>query len=107
MQSICPRLGMKFEPTLPTEFPSSRNYCFQCQVPTRPKMTHQRTYCLTEAYQEGIVFLQSDQKPFPQDLQSASFDTFRRSLSALLNLTSVIRNLFGKYKDKLPLSTFT
>lgn len=96
MQSICPKLGMKFEPALATEFPSSRNYCFHCRVPTRPKMTHQRIYCLTEAYQECTVFLQSDQKPFPQDLQGASFDSLRRSLSASLNLTSVIHKLFGK-----------
>jgi len=95
-QPICPRLGRKLEPALATEFPSSQNYCFHCQLPTRPKLTHQENYCLTEAYQECSVFLQSEQEPFPHKLRVASFDPFRRSMGAFINLGLVIKNLFEK-----------
>jgi len=68
-QTFCPFLGFKDDLKTVMNYPSDLNHCHRASKPAAPKLGHQATHCLTQAYL-GCPMLQTSKKiSLPTELQ--------------------------------------
>src|ERR1700690_1011572 len=66
--TTCPYLGLKSDSGTAFSYPSVANYCYHCQNPAVPLLSHQESYCLSGAYSECPVYSQEIDQAFPPQL---------------------------------------
>jgi hypothetical protein len=88
--STCPYIGLKDDPKTSVGYPSTGNFCHHCKAPAVPKLQHQETYCLGNAFLECPVYTQTDKKSFPRGFRAvvktipAQNPVFPRNLAILV-----------------------
>lgn len=81
---ICPHLALKYDIATYAAFPSSINACYRGSNPATPKISLQRTYCLSPNYVNCPFNTNENIKKFPKEMRYRAQRIFGKSKSILL-----------------------
>lgn len=84
--SSCSFLATDYDHVTPMAFAHPANRCYKNQVGKKTQLQHQRSFCLTDRYEECVIFQQEKPPAVKTDAQ----DRQKRSFGSKLALTSVI-----------------
>jgi hypothetical protein len=65
----CPHLSLRYDAATYSAYPSINNACYRGQRPETPKISHQRTFCLSPKYINCAFLNNQEMKKFPREIK--------------------------------------
>ena len=65
----CPHLSLRYDAATYSAYPSINNACYRGQRPETPKISHQRTFCLSPKYINCAFLNNQEIKKFPREIK--------------------------------------
>lgn len=71
-EAICPYLGLENDPSTSADYPSSINACHHTLGKTTPKLSYQRSICLTAKHKQCPIFSDPEEVRMPKKIRHGS-----------------------------------
>lgn len=97
-EKICNQLGFINDEKTAMGYPSSHNYCHQCEPPNTPSYSHQRMFCLSQNYSGCPLFASTKIGPMPKEialLKPARKSASKKPVAWLLVILLIVLGLVG------------
>ena len=87
---MCPHIGLKDDPATSLGYPSAWNYCHRAKPIAVAGLDHQRTYCLSAAHANCLLFLKPEGSPMPAELQSQDVRLVHRNRALWRTVSALV-----------------
>lgn len=97
-ENTCNQLGFLNDEKTAMDYPSSHNYCHQCEPPNTPGYSHQRMFCLSQNFTNCPVFASTKIGPMPKEIalvKPAKRSASKKKVVWLLVIILIVLGLVG------------